>query len=370
MPKEPSERVQLNNELDCQGCGAILTFQPGTHHLSCEYCGAENEIFDPEASVVNIEETSLESYFEEGLKQEEKMEVINIRCDSCGGSFTLDPNISSDLCPFCDSPIVINGETTASVYQPKYVLPFDIEKKIALRSYQRWLKSLWFAPGDLKDYARNDRLNGLYIPFWTYDCNTTTSYSGARGDDYSTQQPVRVIENGQNVTRMRSVTKTRWHDVSGHVENTFDDILVVASRSIPKGKMARINAWDLDKLVPYSDKYLSGFRTETYTVKIEDGYQEAKAKMDRHISNAVRNDIGGNRQRIYQLNTQYSGATFKQILIPVWLSAYKYKGKVYQFVVNGRTGAVSGDRPYSTGKIVLVVLAGVLIILLIAIFGG
>ncbi len=363
-----SDQIKLNNELECQGCGAILTFKPGTHHLSCEYCGAENEIFNPDDNVVNIEETSLEEYFEHGLQLEEKMEVVNIRCDSCGGSFTLDKNISSDQCPFCDSPIVLDGGTTATVYKPKYLLPFDIPKKKALQSYQQWLGALWFAPSDLKDYARNDHLNGLYIPFWTYDCQTDTAYNGSRGDDYNTQQRVNVVENGKNVTRMRTVTKTRWRPTSGRVDAWFDDILVVASKSIPKDKMARIKAWDLDNLVPYDDKYLSGFRTETYTVKIEEGYETAKVKMNYHIANKVRMNIGGDRQRIYDLKTKYSDATFKQILIPIWLSAYRYKGKVYQFVVNGRTGAITGDRPYSTKKIVLAVLAGVLFILAMLIF--
>ncbi len=357
---DQTDQIKLNNELECQGCGAILTFKPGTHHLACEYCGAENEIFNPEDEVVTIEETSLEEYFEHGLQQEEKIEVVNIRCDSCGGSFTLDENISSGQCPFCDSPVVLDGGTTATVYKPKYVLPFDISRKKALQSYQNWLTSLWFAPSDLKEYANNDHLNGLYIPFWTYDCRTATNYTGSRGDDYTTQQRVNVVENGKNVSRMRSVTKTRWRSAAGHVKAMFDDILVVASKSIAKDKMARIRAWDLDNLVPYNDKYLSGFRTETYTVKIEDGYEEAKVKMKYQISNQVRVDIGGDRQRIYELNTKYSDATFKQILIPIWISAYRYKGKVYQFIVNGRTGAITGDRPYSTKKIVLAVVAGII----------
>ncbi len=369
MSDDASPEVKVSNELECQGCGAILKFKPGTHHLSCEYCGAENEIFNPDDQVVTIEETSLEEYLQEGLRKEEKIEIVTVRCDGCGGSFTFEPNLSSDFCPFCSSPKVIQGGTTASVYKPGYLLPFDISRNKALSNYQHWLKSLWFAPGDLKHYAdNNDHFNGMYIPFWTYDCHTRTQYSGARGRDYQVQRQVNVIENGKSVTRTRYVTKTRWQHASGEVQNIFDDILVVASSAVSQHKMNKIKAWDLDNLVPYDDKYLSGFRTETYTVNIEDGYENAKTKMHREIVFSVKQDIGGDRQRIDHLNTQYSGASFKQILVPIWLSAYRYKGKVYQFVVNGRTGAIAGDRPYSTKKIVLAILGGLLLILLVSLF--
>lgn len=360
-------KVSLNNELECGGCGAILKFAPGTRHLKCDYCSAENEIRAVDEPVV-IEETSLEEYLQLGLQEEDTIEVTTVHCDRCGASSTFEPYVSSDFCPFCDSPLVVKGGTTSKMYKPKYVLTFDIGKKNALESYRRWLKSLWFAPNDLKHYADNtDHFNGIYIPYWTYDCHTDTDYSGERGDDYTEQQAYNIVENGHNVTKMRSVTKTRWSSAYGRVSNFFDDILVIASKTIPKRKMEKIKAWDLNQLVPYNDKYLSGFRTETFQVKIEEGYQVAKTKMNNTIRHTVVRDIGGNRQRIDHMGTQYSQATFKQILLPVWISAYRYKGKVYQFLINGRTGAISGDRPYSKVKIGMTVLGVLAAIALISI---
>ena len=54
--------------------------------------------------------------------------------------------------------------------------------------------------------------------------------------------------------------------------------------------------------------------------------------------------------------------TFKHILLPVWLAAYKYQGKTYRFVVNGRTGRVQGERPWSAIKIAVAVVIAALVV--------
>ena len=83
--------------------------------------------------------------------------------------------------------------------------------------------------------------------------------------------------------------------------------------------------------------------------------------MDRVIERDVRFDIGGDRQRIHTVDTQVKDVTFKHILLPVWMAAYIYRGKTYRFVVNGRTGRVQGERPYSAMKITLAVIAGLIV---------
>ncbi len=367
---ERSSNPGLSQELECKGCGAMLKFKPGTTHLSCEYCGAENNIRTEEGPIV-IEETNLEEYLLANLGKEETMEISTIICNSCGGETTLEPNITSDFCPFCDNPLVIKEGTRSIVYKPKYILPFNLDEKKALDTYRNWLSNLWFAPKDLKHYADStEHFTGIYIPHWTYDCHTTTTYTGERGDDYTEQEYYFVSENSRQVQKSRDIVKTNWSHRSGSVTNFFDDILILASKSIPQEKMAKLRMWDLKNLVPYDDRYLSGFKTETYQVKIEDGYASAKKHMKSVIENTVSNDIGGHRQRIHQMNTQYSDATFKQILMPLWISAYRYNGKVYRFLINGRTGDIVGDRPYSTGKILLAILAGLIIISLISYFSG
>jgi hypothetical protein len=46
----------------------------------------------------------------------------------------------------------------------------------------------------------------------------------------------------------------------------------------------------------------------------------------------------------------------------VWIACYLHAGKTYNILVNGRTGEVAGERPYSVPKIVAAVLAAVVVI--------
>ncbi len=154
------------------------------------------------------------------------------------------------------------------------------------------------------------------------------------------------------------VAKVRWQPASGRVKRFFDDVLVLASTSLPKRYTDALEPWDLAALEPYAPEYLAGFRAEAYAVSLQDGFVQARDHMDRVIERDVRFDIGGDRQRIHGIETQLGNLTFKHILLPVWLAAYRYRGKSYRFVVNGTTGRVQGERPYSAIKITIAVVLG------------
>jgi hypothetical protein len=57
-----------------------------------------------------------------------------------------------------------------------------------------------------------------------------------------------------------------------------------------------------------------------------------------------------------RVSNTFDETTFKHVLLPVWIAAFRYNGKVYRFLVNGQTGNVSGNAPYSILKITLFVL--------------
>jgi DNA-directed RNA polymerase subunit RPC12/RpoP len=356
------ETKAINLELACVSCGALLKFKPGTRNLACEYCGSENEIAAPE-SEGQIVETSLDDFLAKNFDAEEKMVVTTVKCDSCHAISTFDEKTSSDQCPFCAAPLVVKGGTTSQIHKPQYVLPFGIDERKSRENFKGWLKSLWFAPNDLKKYADSAaRLNGMYLPFWTFDCSTSTKYTGQRGEHYYVTESYTAHENGKAVSRTRQVQKTRWYSASGTVGNTFDDVLIEASNTLRKDKLRALEPWDVKNLVAFNDKYLSGFRTETYQVDVKASYLQAKERMEPVIENAIRHDIGGDAQMIHYTNTTYSNPTFKHILLPVWLSAYRYNNKVYQFLINARTGEVQGERPFSAAKIALAVIAGLILL--------
>ena len=122
-----------------------------------------------------------------------------------------------------------------------------------------WLGSLWFAPSGLQDYARKGRtMSGIYVPYWTFDADTTSRYSGERGTVY--YDTITVVSDGKR--ERRQVAKIRWSPARGRVARFFDDVLVLASRSLPKRFTDALEPWDLAALEPYRPEYLAGFRAE------------------------------------------------------------------------------------------------------------
>jgi len=251
------EEVKLSTtnqaEVTCKQCAAKLTFAPGTTLLKCEYCGAENLI---ETKNDAVQEIDFEKFINEQFASVQKQEISTVRCEGCGAQTTFDKNVVSDFCPFCGSVLVVKEPTTQSVVKPSSLLPFKIDTNKAFSQFQTWLKKLWFAPSDLKKFAtQQEKLKGMYIPYWTYDSKTYTKYTGERGDDYQATESYTTTENGKSVTKTRTVTKTRWHSVSGSVNNVFDDILVLASKSLPKKYTEKLEPWDLDQLVNYDEVF-------------------------------------------------------------------------------------------------------------------
>ncbi|MDI9339026.1 MAG: hypothetical protein QM534_00540 [Sediminibacterium sp.] len=352
--------AETAHTVKCKDCGANLKFKPGTQVLNCEYCGANNVI---EVEKVEVVENDYNSYIDSNESNDEKETISTVKCTQCGASTTLPPNVTSCGCPYCDTPLVIKDASTCSIIKPKYLLPFKIERQVAKESFVKWVGSLWFAPNKLKEYATNsaEKLKGVYMPYWTYDSQTNSDYEGLRGEYYYVTETYTDSEGNRQT---RQVRHTNWFPASGHIDEFFDDVLICASHSLPDKLIKELEPWDLPELIAFDPRFLTGFVTESYQLQLKEGFGQAKNIMAARIESLVRQNIGGDEQRIHSINTDYEKITFKHILLPLWISAYKYDDKVYRFTINARTGEVQGERPYSTIKIVLFVL------MIIAIVGG
>ena len=348
-----------------------MRFETQSSQLVCTHCGAKRDVIDEgsrdgdETDEPVIAELDFEAAMRDEMANAEVEQTRVIACPSCGAQTELDETIQATECPFCATPVVTDTGLHRHI-KPKALLPFALKEQEATEAMKKWLAGLWFAPNKLKKYARKDsRMNGIYVPYWTYDADTKTQYEGERGDDYYVSR--RVIRNGKSTTVRER--QTRWSRRPGTVERVFDDVLVLASRSLPHKYTDALEPWDIKELQPYRAEFLSGFRAEAYTVDLDEGYDEARRKMTSRIKQDIRRDIGGDRQRIHDMRTDVRDVTFKHILLPVWIAAYKYNGKSYRFVVNARTGEAQGERPWSPWKIGFAVMGAMLILGLVLYFG-
>lgn len=325
--------------------------------MVCAHCGNTESLTQSPWSAAKIRELDFETARDGTLPAPEMEETRVSKCPNCAAEVEFDPTVHAKECPFCATPVVTDTGTHRHI-KPRAVLPFGFDEPAAHDAMNDWLGALWFAPNGLRDYARKGRrMDGIYVPYWTYDADTTSRYSGERGTVYFETR--RVMRDGKPTTVQ--VPRVRWRPARGQVARFFDDVLVLASKSLPKRFTDGLAPWDLAGLEPYTPEFLAGFRAEAYAVSLEEGYVEARSIMNGVIQRDIKFDIGGDRQRIHDIDTTVRNVTFKHILLPVWLAAYKYRGETYRFVVNGRTGKVQGERPYSSVKIAFAVITGLIL---------
>jgi predicted RNA-binding Zn-ribbon protein involved in translation (DUF1610 family) len=371
VAKEPtvSKAPPSDRRFPCAACGAKLDFDPKNHCLKCPYCGHAQQIAP---ATHEVEERDYETYLrkvagERGLLPGRSSQV---RCTGCGAVVLLEDQVATEKCPFCGTHLENKPEAAEAMIAPEGVLPFVIDGRQARGAFNDWIASRWFAPSELRQLANLGQLSGVYLPFWTYDSMTYTHYTGQRGDDYQETEYYTDTEtdaqgNTRTVQQSRTVTKTRWYSVSGQVQHFFDDVLIAGSESLAPDESSNLEPWDLKKLEEFRAEFLSGFKTERYAIGLEEGFARARAVMDQHIRHLCTRDIGGNHQVLETVRTQHVGVTFKHILLPVWIGAYRYRDTPYRVLVNARTGQVFGRRPYSWMKIGLLVVAIVAAILLL-----
>ena len=360
------EHVISQAHFPCKNCGSDLVYSPASQDLLCRSCGhhypvdTSNEKIREYDFKTAVHELSRLRHTSDTTGVDKQIAVI--QCPSCGAEFSFISNEHAGDCPYCATP-VIAGTAQARFIIPRSLLPFKFEKKAALEIYDKWIGSRWFAPSSLKSHSkRDDKLVGIYLPYWTYDSQTTNQYRGQRGTTYYERQVYSTTVNGRRVQRTRTVARIRWTPVLGRVDLHFDDVLIGATKTLPRTIIDHLQPWDLDNLVPYSEEYISGFRSEIYQVTVDQGFLQAENIMERKINQKIRYDIGGDHQRISAVNTQHDDTSFKHVLLPVWSAAFKYRGKTFRYVINGRNGTIQGERPYSFIKIGFAIIAVIVIL--------
>jgi hypothetical protein len=335
----------------CAQCGAPTTFDPGTTRLVCDHCNNAVEIVLATEAITTYDlfgKTAIASLHATDLAKGAR-EIV---CKQCGAHAIVTRR--AERCAFCDAPMVVEMDRTDPSIPPGAVIPFVVPSKDAAARFGKWLAGRWFAPGDLVARSRRDHMDGVYLPFWTFDAQSTTQYDGARGTVHTSTETYKDA-NGQDQTR--TVETVDWMPVSGTVHVTSKDVLIGASPTLPVKLVHKLEPWELPRQRSFDPRFLAGFAAERYQIQPADGFTAAYPTIEGQIRGAINRDIGGDRQRIDGMNVSWDAVGFRHLLLPVWLSAFRYNDKVFHVAVNAATGEVVGERPYSVGKIVALIVA-------------
>lgn len=348
----------MQERYTCKNCGGNMTFDAAAQALKCSNCGTVIQIENKEEMII---EHPLTLDAKETIRASVKASHTMV-CEGCGARIEVDAHSTATQCPYCGSRYVL-AEKQEDVIVPDGVIPFQIDAHRVQEIFRQWIKSRWLAPGVLKNLYQADKVQGIYLPFWTFDAEADASYTGQGG-----KHRVRTVTNsdGKRVTQHY----TEWYHVSGHIRHFFDDLLIPATRNLSLPDLSKIASFHTADVVSYAPEYLSGYNSECFSVDLADAHASACREMFTQLEDLARQDI----LRRYDeaagicIQARFHEEHFKHILVPVYSTAYMFHEKVYQVLINGQTGEITGKYPFSPAKIALICAGIAAVVILICLF--
>ncbi len=360
-----------HKQFPCESCGAPLTFSIGAQRLKCGHCGFEKALTfgdgDRSAGDVAVHENALA----DGLALQARRRSTaapraaqqEVSCSACGAVVVFDGSLTSSACAYCDTPLQLkNAHTSEHPIPVDGLCTFVVEKQQAQQELRRWVGGRWFAPGAFTKRGVDGKFDGVYMPFFTFDAMTFTRFTGQRGDAHWVE-----VGSGDNKRRERRVD---WSPAGGSFQRFFDDVCVPALRSLPAPLLRGLEPWPTAKLIPFTDHALAGKRAHTYELELDACFELGRQRITEELTSDVKQRIGGDEQRIHSQDTQLSALTYKHVLLPVWILAYRYGDRPYRVVVNAVTGQVHGERPWSAPKIIAAVIAALILLVILVKLGN
>ena len=338
----------------CPACGAQAEWNPTRQKLLCPFCGTESP-YQFDRTTGKVVELDLVTALRELPRDEQgwQTERRSVQCQSCRAVMVFEPDRVGQKCEFCGSPALVPYEEIKAPIRPQGLLPFKVDASRVRDDIRRWWRSKWFAPGSLSTRALVDTLRSLYIPYWTFDARVHCPWNAEAGYYYYVSVPGR---DAQGRTVMRQERRVRWEPASGAIDHVFDDEPVPGTQGLPVDLLRGVEPFPTQEVVPYDTAFLSGHVVEHYRVVLVDAAQRSQEQMHAQLEQLCAAEVPGDTYRNLRIHPQYSGQTFKHVLVPVWLLSYDYGKRAFQVIVNGYTGKMAGKYPYSAWKIALLIL--------------
>jgi ribosomal protein S27E len=357
-----ADEVIARKKFSCPSCGGEAQWNPQKQALVCAYCGTVSPA-QLDTATGEVQEHDLVSALRQ-IPDELRgwqAEKVSVKCQSCQAISVFDASKASQRCEFCGSTALIPFEQTKAPIKPESLLPLKISESQVRDKIREWYGNRWFAPNSLGSQALTDTVKGMYLPYWTFDAQVDAQWTAESGYHYYETEH---YTDGDGKEQSRQVQRTRWEFSAGALSHFFDDELVPASIGVPGELLRKIEPFPTQELVPYAPGFLSGWVVEQYQIDLVAAAQNAREQMERETTQMCAREVPGDTYRNLQVDSSFSGQTFKHILVPVWLLTYNFGTQNYQVIVNGYTGAIAGKHPLSWIKITLAVIAVIILLLL------
>jgi len=324
-------------EYKCPNCGGSLHFGEDNQQMRCPYC---DSLFDVDTIVdhnANLESGESAPEWEESqtapLSQEDQVQLRSYICPACGGEILTEQTTAATFCPYCENPAILPGQVSGGL-KPDGVIPFKKTRDDAKNAFLELCKGKPLLPKFFAQEHRVEKISGMYVPFWLYDCGTDFQghYRATKVHTWSDRDYI--------------YTRTRYYHLVRGADSEFTCIPMDASRKMDNAIMESIEPFDFSQIVDFETAYLSGFLADKYDVESAEGHDRVKQRVSASMNTMISNTILG-YTTVLPINTRLNvkHGTARYVLLPVWMLHTKYKDKTYVFAMNGQTGKITGTFP-------------------------
>ncbi|MCC6148186.1 MAG: hypothetical protein IT308_11540 [Anaerolineaceae bacterium] len=344
-PEQPKPR-----SFKCPQCGATTQFDVAAGGVACEHCGYSTAVESQKIGKQAVEnEFTLEALKkgEQGWGEERRL----LHCTSCGAEIILDQKAISNHCPFCASNEVNLADSESDHLRPRFLVPFKILPQSNQTRTKTWLGKGWYHPDGLSASAIIARFIGIYLPFWTFDANIYANWKAEVGYEHT------VRHYDASSKSWKTHTQIRWRWETGQVHLPIDDLVVPASAHISRHIFNQIMPFNLEELETYNPGFLAGWQAQAYEINLPDAWETGKAVMRERVKESCYANIPTSHVRNFSMQADFTEESWRYILLPLYLAAYRYENKTYQVMINGQSGLIAGQKPVAWWKIWLAIAA-------------
>ena len=275
------------------------------------------------------------------------------RCTSCGATVERPPHHVSSACTYCGSQLV---DVARGEQRIDRVAPFRLAKAAAQDRLRQHLASRFWAPRALRQRAakgrlEDERLAGVLVPFQHYEAECHSRFAGDVGVHWYEKKTKRNRKTGK--TETVTVQHTEWFPFRGTAAHEVSH-LESASTGLPADEASKLGGFDLGRAVRFDARLLSGWLAELPSKAQSHVDADAEAAIvERERRRILSRHLPGNTHRGMRVDTEVDVQRVELVLLPVWITAYRYRGKVHRLLVHGQSGRCIGSAPVSRAKVAI-----------------
>ncbi len=345
----PETEVKGGQVFQCPNCGGRMSFDVRREILTCEYCG-HSMVTKGRGGYIEGTEQVLDFVMPTDRGHRWARAEQQFKCEKCGALSVLPPGQSAVQCPYCASNQMVQSDEHNQLVPPNAVILMKLDEAEAIKQANHWLGRGMFAPDTLHGSQYTMRLRPAYYSCWTFDGTVEMRWSCEVSDG--------------------SGNSKRWIHTNGVEARFFNDILVSGVKSLPNRELERLGPFELALGEVFQPDYLAGWPAILYNISLSDASLSGRELVLRRLRPQLQDLIepGREKRNLSVGSGNWSGLTFKHVLVPLWLGEYSHQGKSYRLYVNGQSGKVVGEKPRDTLKVVMSIVIGLLLLGLL-IFG-